>query len=602
MSNTLVNRRDIEFNLYEVLNAEKLTEYSYYEDHSRETFDMALDTAYQLAQELFWENYRNFDKEECYIDDNGQAIVPESMRAIWKALAEGGWFAVSADYDMEGQQFPSVIHLLCNMMFDAGNTAATMYMGLTTGAAHLLHAFASPELVEKYVKPMYTGRFGGTMCLTEPQAGTSLSDITTSATKVEGADYYIIRGTKRFISSGDHDLAENIIHPVLAKIDGAPSGVKGISLFLVPKYRMNDDDTVGEPNDVLTASLEHKLGLKGQATAELIFGDKGECRGWLVGNENSGLPYMFQMMNGARIHTGLQAVAMASAAYYCSLQYAQERTQGRKIMDKDPDSPQIPIIEHAEVRRMLLRQKAYVEGCTTLLAYSAMLQDTMRGVNDKQDERYINARGILELLTPVCKAYSSDVAIESVSTAMQVYGGSGYIEEYPLAQLYRDVRICPIYEGTNQVQAMDLLGRKVAAKNGMAFQALMMEIGKTLAETAEVEEIKDLSARVNKAMEAVVETTMHLGAIGMSGEVERYISHASPYLTAFSQLVVAWRMLIQANIANRKINEGSDDTFYISKLETTRYYIRAILSSTQTICQNIKDESDSALNFQQAWF
>ena len=227
MSNTLVNRRDLDFNLYEVLDAEKLTEYSYYEDHSRETYDMALGTAYQLAQELFWENYRNFDEEECHVDENGQAIVPKSMQQIWDALAEGGWFAVSADYDVEGQQFPSVVHLLCNMMFDAGNTAATMYLGLTTGAAHLLHAFASPELIDKYVKPMYTGQFGGTMCLTEPQAGTSLSDITTSATKVEGEDYYIIRGTKRFISSGDHDLADNIVQFTTKRYHDNPLVVRG---------------------------------------------------------------------------------------------------------------------------------------------------------------------------------------------------------------------------------------------------------------------------------------------------------------------------------------------------------------------------------------
>ncbi|MFP6582569.1 MAG: acyl-CoA dehydrogenase [Candidatus Hydrogenedentota bacterium] len=602
MSNTLVNRRDLSFNLYEVLDAEKLSKFAYYEDHSKETFDMAMNTAYQLAQDLFWTNYQEMDKEECYIDDNGQAVVPKAMQEIWDTLAEGGWFAVSSDYDLEGQQFPSVVHLMCSMMFDAGNTAATMYLGLTMGAAHLLEAFASKELVDKYVRPMFTGEYGGTMCLTEPQAGTSLSDITTSATKVEGEDYYIIRGTKRFISSGDHDLAKNIIHPVLAKIEGAPSGVKGISLFLVPKYRVNEDGSIGDSNDVTTASLEHKLGIKGQATAELIFGDKSECRGFLVGNENKGLPYMFQMMNGARIHTGLQSVAMASAAYFCALQYTKEREQGRSVTEKSPDAPQIPIIQHAEIRRMLLKQKAYIEGTTALLTYCAHLQDIMRGTQDKDEDRFNAASGILELLTPVCKAYSSDVSVESVSIAMQCFGGSGYIEEFPLAQIYRDVRICPIYEGTNQVQAMDLLGRKVAAKNGMYFQAFMMEIGKTLAETADIEEIKDLSEKVNKAMETVVDVTMHLGGIGMSGEVDRYISHASPYLTAFSQLVVAWRFLIQANIANREINAGSDDVFYISKLETARYYIRAILPSTHTICAGIKEEADTALNFQEEWF
>jgi alkylation response protein AidB-like acyl-CoA dehydrogenase len=602
MSNTLVNRRDLEFNLYEVLDAEKLTEYTYFEDHSKETFDMAMETAYQLAQNLFWEKYQEFDREECYVDDTGQAIVPKGMQEIWDALAEGGWFGVVGDYEMDGQQFPSVVHLLCNMMFDAGNISATMYLGLTTGAAHLLEAFSSPELVDKYVRKMFTGEYGGTMCLTEPHAGTSLGDITTSAEKVEGSDHYIIRGTKRFISSGDHTLSSNIIHPVLAKIEGAPDGVKGISMFLVPKYRVNDDGTIGERNDVQTLSVEHKLGLKGQATAELMFGEKDACHGWLVGNENNGLKYMFHMMNGARIHTGLQAVAQASAAYQCALQYTKERVQGRKVTEKDMSSPQIPIIQHAEIRRMLLRQKAFVEGTTSLLTYCAHLQDVMRGVEGKDDEAFNHAKGILELLTPVCKAYSSDVAVESVSTAMQCYGGAGYIEEFPVAQIFRDNRICPIYEGTNQIQALDLLGRKIAASNGMLFQSLMMEIGKTIGDTAGVEEIKELSEAVNKAMESVVEVTMHLGGIGMSGEVDRYISHAYPYLTAFSQLVVAWRFLVQSNIANKAINDGSDDVFYISKLETARYYIRAILPSTHTICDGIKNESDTALNFQEDWF
>lgn len=601
MSDKLVNRRDIDFNLYEILDVEKLTENEYYEDHSKETFTMALDAAYQLAQEVFWPKYQEFDSQECHMKD-GQAIVPEGMQEVWDALRDGGWFAAGGDYEMEGQQFPSIVHLACSLMFDAANSSATMYMGLTNGAAHLLHAFASEELIEKFVKPMYSGEYGGTMCLTEPQAGTSLGDISTTADKVEGEDYYIIRGTKRFISSGDHNLAANIIHPVLAKIDGAPAGVKGISLFIVPKFRINDDSTIGEPNDVITASLEHKLGLKGQATAELIFGENDQCRGYLVGNENSGLKYMFQMMNGARIHTGLQAIGQASAAYYCALQYTKEREQGRHITDKSDTSPQIPIIQHAEIRRMLLIQKAYIEGTFALLTYCSMQQDIMLVTQGKDEDAYQKSRAVLEMLTPVCKAYSSDVGCESISIALQCFGGSGYIEEFPLAQMFRDSRICPIYEGTNQVQAMDLLGRKVASNNGANFQTLMVEISATIALAQEQEELKDLAEKVNAALQTVVETTMHLGGIGMGGEVDKYISHASTYLTAFSQLVISWRFLVQSIVANKAINDGSEDIFYISKLETARYYIKAILPSTHTICQNIKDDADTALAFQEDWF
>ncbi|MBN4046828.1 acyl-CoA dehydrogenase [bacterium AH-315-P07] len=601
MSDTLVNRRDIDFNLYEILDVEELTSHPYFEDHSKETFTMALDAAYQLAQEVFWPKFQEFDGQECHMKD-GQAIVPEGMKEIWNALRDGGWFSAGADAEMDGQQFPSVVHLAYSMMFSASNTSAAMYMGLTNGAAQLLQAFSSEELVEKYVKPMYAGKYGGTMCLTEPQAGTSLGDIKSTAEKVDGEDYYIIRGTKRFISSGDHDLAENIIHPVLAKIEGAPSGVKGISLFIVPKFRVNDDNSIGESNDVITASLEHKLGLKGQATAELIFGENNECRGYLVGEENSGLKYMFKMMNGARIHTGMQATAQASAAYFCALQYTKEREQGRHITEKNSDSPQIPIIQHAEVRRMLLMQKAYVEGTFALLMYCGMQQDIMRVTIDNDEDAYQKAKSILKMLTPVCKAYSSDVGCESVSIALQCFGGSGYIEEFPIAQLFRDVRITPIYEGTNQIQALDLLGRKVASNNGANLQVLMAEIGSTVAEAQEQEELKEIAEKVSAALQVVAETTMHLGALGMGGEVDKFISHAFPYLTAFSQLVVSWRFLVQSMVANKAINDGSDDVFYISKLETARYYIRAVLPSTHTICQGIQDDADTALTFQEEWF
>ncbi|PCJ62681.1 MAG: acyl-CoA dehydrogenase [Candidatus Hydrogenedentota bacterium] len=601
MSDKLVNRRDIDFNLYEVLNVEELTKHAYFEDHSKETFDMALDAAYQLAQEKFWPMYQIFDQEGVKLE-NGQAIVPEGMHEIWKDLREGGWFAASNDYELGGQQFPSVVQLVCSMMFNAANTTASMYLGLTYGAAHLLSSCASDELKKKYIEKMFSGEYGGTMCLTEPQAGTSLSDISTSATPVDGEDYYIIRGTKRFISSGDHDLADNIIHPVLARIEGAEAGVKGISLFLVPKYDVNDDGTIGDSNDVLTASLEHKLGLRGQATAELIFGEKGACKGWLVGNENMGLNYMFQMMNGARLHTGVQAISQASAAYYCALQYTHEREQGRAITSKDTTTPQIPIIEHPEVRRMLLKQKAYIEGVLGLLLYCSKQTDIMRVSKDTDEDAYNKASGILELLTPICKAYGSDVACESISIAIQCYGGSGYIEEFPVAQMFRDSRVFPIYEGTNQIQAMDLLGRKIPMRSGMYFQDLMGEMGTTIEEASEIDDLKDMAGKVQQALETVADCTMHLGAIGMSGEVDRYISHASPYLQAFSQLVVAWRFLGQSIVANQKLQDGSDDVFYVSKLATAKYYINAILPSTHTICQGIKNEADTALNFEEAWF
>ena len=600
MSDRLVDRRDLHFLLFEMFEAERLCDHEYFQDHSSETFNMALDTAYQLSQELFWPAYQDFDRNPARFDGE-KTTVPESMHRIWAAFKEGGWFAAGFPFEQDGQQFPGIIQLAAMYMFNAANTAAAMYVGQAIGAAHLVDSFASEKLKNRFLPKLLAGDWGGTMALTEPQAGTSLGDITTSATPVEGEDYYLIRGTKRFISSGDQDITENIIHPTLARIEGAPPGVKGISLFIVPKYRINEDGSSGESNDVLTAGIEHKLGLKGQATAELKYGENDQCRGWLLGEPNQGLKYMFLLMNTARVHTGVQAIAQASAAYQCALQYTQERVQGREVTEQDPTTPQIPIIKHAEVRRMLLRQKAYVEGVISLLMYCAVLSDRIRVADSPEEEE--NYHALLEILTPVCKAYGSDIAYESIMLALQCYGGSGYVEEFPIAQMLRDNRVFSVYEGTNEIQAMDLLGRKVATKQGAYLQILMAEVSKTLAEAGAIESLGDQTAKVQKALDAVVEVTMHLGAIGLSGDHRTYISHATPYLRAFSQLVIAWQFLWQSVLARRALDSGAGETaFYEGKIATAKYYIDAILPSTHTICELIKSGEDSALNFKDEWF
>lgn len=600
MSDKLIDRRDLQFLLFEMLEIEDLTAHEFFEDHSADTFNMALDTAYQLAQELFWPAFADFDRNPARFDGT-KTTVPESMHKIWAAYKEGGWFAAPASYDHGGQQFPSTIYLAALYMFNAANTAASMYVGQATGAAHLIESFGSKELQDTFMRKLFEGEWGGTMALTEPQAGTSLGDITTSATPVEGEDYYLIRGTKRFISSGDQDITENIIHPTLAKIEGAPPGVKGISLFIVPKMRVNEDGSVGGSNDVLTAGIEHKLGLKGQATAELKFGENDECRGWLLGEANMGLQYMFKLMNTARVHTGLQAIAQASTAYQCALQYTQERVQGREVTERDPTTEQIPIIRHPEVRRMLLRQKAYIEGTLSLLLYCGSLADRMHvASSDEEREGYL---ALLEILTPLCKAYGSDIAYESIMLSLQCHGGVGYIEEFPIAQLLRDNRVFSIYEGTNEVQAMDLLGRKVAVKQGAYLRALMGEISKTLDEAGEFESLQDGAAKVQKALDAVADVTMHLGAIGLGGDHTTYISHATPYLRAFAQLVIAWQFLRQSTVAQRTLDAGTNDTaFYEGKLATAQYYIDAVLPSTHTLCEVIKSGGDSALAFKDEWF
>ncbi|HEX73014.1 MAG TPA: acyl-CoA dehydrogenase, partial [Candidatus Hydrogenedentes bacterium] len=397
MSDKLADMRFIRFLLYEVNKIEELLQYPYHEDHSRETFDMAIDAAYDVAHEVFWPAFQEMDREGVTFDGKNVA-APKAMREIWRQCKEGGWFAPNVCYDLGGQQFPLSIFAVTSFLFNVGNSSAAMYVSGAWGAAHLIESFGSEDLKARYLQPLYGGEWGGTMALTEPDAGTSLGDITTTAVKASEGDHYLIRGTKRFISSGDHDLADNIIHPVLARLEDAPPGVKGISLVVVPKRRVNPDGSLGEFNNVVTAGIEHKMGLRGQATATLMFGEQGECHGWLIGEPNKGLSYMFQLMNHARVFTGIQAVAGASAAYHCAAQYARERLQGREITNRDPLSPQIPIISHADVRRMLLQQKAFIEGALGMILFCAKVADRLQNTTDEEEKKNCNL--LLETLTP----------------------------------------------------------------------------------------------------------------------------------------------------------------------------------------------------------
>ncbi|HEO71953.1 MAG TPA: acyl-CoA dehydrogenase, partial [Candidatus Hydrogenedentes bacterium] len=469
MSDQITSMRNLRFLLYEVLNIEELLGKAYYEDHSKETFDMALETAEQVAEEIFKPALQKMDAEGAQFAD-GKVTVPECMHEVYKVAREGGWMATSVPFELGGQQFPVMMDTATSFLFAGANNAAHMYLLLGTGAANLIASFGSDELKETYLEKMYSGEWAGTMALTEPQAGSSLADITTTAVKAEDGDYYWIKGTKCFISAGDHDLTDNIVHPVLAKIEGAPPGTKGISLFIVPKHLPS-----GEFNDVGTDGIEHKMGLKGSSTAVLAFGANDNCRAWLLGEEHKGLKYMFQLMNHARLYTGLQAVAAASHAYRVAVEYANEREQGRKMTEKDPTTPQIPIINHADVRLMLLKQKAFVEGAIGLILYCARLADNLLCEENEADDN------LLGLLTPCVKAHGSDVAFDSIRLAVQVLGGAGFCEELPVAQLLRDSKVFSIYEGSNGIQALDLLGRKVVRQGGAAVQELAKRMGETIA-------------------------------------------------------------------------------------------------------------------------
>ena len=602
MSDTLVNMRDIRFVLYEMLDVERLTEYDYFRDHSRETFDTAIDAAYKLAREVCWPAYAEMDRTGATYDPTTKTTrVPECMHAIWQAYKQGGWHGETAPAEVGGQQFPATVAAATALVFNAANTAGNMYTAGAGGAAGLIQSFGSDTLKSTYLEKLYGGEWGGTMCLTEPQAGSSLSDVKTTAVKAKDGDYYLLSGTKCFISSGDHNITENIVHPVLARIPGSPPGVKGISLFIVPKYRINADGSRGAFNDVVTAGIEHKLGLRGNATATLSFGESGDCRGWLLGEPNRGLAYMFQLMNHARIATGLQATSLASNAYQHALQYARERQQGRRISEKDPGTSQVPIIKHADVRRMLLAQKATTEGLFALLAYAAFLGDTGRCSPTPSDR--LEAETVLDVLTPVCKAYGSEASYDSIVLAIQCHGGYGFSEEFPLAQMLRDCKVFPIYEGTNGIQAMDLLGRKVVMKNGAALQALVAQIHQTIDRASQIASLTPMAQQVLAALNDVVETTTQLGGIAMSGDIEGYMSAATPYLRMFSRLVLSWLFLWQAIIAQKTLENGAtDQNYYEGKLATARFYLNNELPHLHATAQILKSGERTAVDFQEDWF
>lgn len=600
MADPLVNMRNIRFMLYEVLDAEGICRFPYYADHSKETFELALETANQMTHEAFWPAYQTMDQEGACFD--GQHVVaPQAMHELWRLFREGGWFAPDAKYELGGQQFPLLIYAAVLFIFNSGNTAACMYLNGAGGAARLIESFGSDELKNLYLNKLFSGEWAATMALTEPDAGTSLGDITATAVRASDGDYYLIKGMKRFISSGDHDLTENIIHPVLARLEGAPPGVKGISLFIVPKYRPNSDGTPGVSNDVATVGIEHKMGLKGQATASLAFGDKNDCRGWLLGEPNNGLKYMFELMNHARVFTGIQAVAQASAAYHCALRYANERLQGRDVTSKDPTTPPIAIINHPDVRFMLLKQKAFIEGCLGMILYCAANADVRKVTSDAAE--YEKTDLLLELLTPCCKAHGADGAFDSIRTAMQCFGGVGYSEEFPIAQMLRDNKVFSIYEGANGIQALDLLGRKVPLKAGQAVRVLMGEMAETLQQADGLEPLKDIAAKVREAQEAVINATMHLAGVGMSGDVPLYVCNASDYLEMFSRLAVGWQLLMQAVVAQKALDTGmQDQDFYQGKIATARFYAHRVLPHAVTTANILKSNERTALDFGLDWF
>lgn len=569
MSAKFVSRRNLDFMLYEVLDVERLSKRPHYEDHSRETYDLVLDTALKMAKDLLYPCLKEMDEKPPVLEE-GRVKVHPAVKDIMKQWGEGGWIAAAMPYEVGGQQLPTVLTTACTYAFAAANFSSTGFPLLCSGAAHLILSFGSTDLKETYVPKMLVGEWQGTMALTEPQAGSSLSDIVTRAEPTDEG-YYRVRGQKIFISAGDHDGVGNVVHLMLARIEGAPPGVKGISLFVVPKQRVAADGSL-EPNDVTVATVYHKMGYRGCPITQLSMGENGDCRGYLVGEPHKGLSYMFQMMNEARLVVGVQAAAIASAAYYASLEYAEERPQGRRISAKDLTLPQIPIIEHPDVRRMLLFQRSVVEGSLSLILRCCMFADLSHLGEDESARR--NAL-LLDLLTPVAKTYPSEMGILSVSQGLQVLGGYGYCQEFPLEQYFRDIRIHTIHEGTTGIQGLDLLGRKVLGKEGLAVRLYLEELSASMEAARPYEELVPYVDRLQAAVESVQKVTLFRAQSAMKGDIEECLADATLYLELFSIVSIAWQWLEQGVAAHKALKGGCsalDENFYRGKIHTMRYY------------------------------
>lgn len=596
MESTILSRRDIDFLLYEWLDVENLTARERFAEHSRETFDGLLDLCEDIATRYFAPHNKKNDTCEPTFDGERVTINPEVKEAV-EAFAKADLPAMSMDHALGGWQLPMAVAGAGMAWFHAANVGTAAYALLNVANANLLAAHGSPEQIETFVKPILAGRFTGTMCLSEPQAGSSLADITTRAEPHEDGTYRIF-GSKMWISGGDHELSENIVHLVLAKIAGAPAGTRGISLFIVPKFLVEDDGSIGERNDVALAGLNHKMGYRGTVNTAMNFGEgrhepmgQPGAVGYLIGEPHRGLTYMFHMMNEARLGVGLGAIALGYTGYLKSVKYARERTQGRHVTAKDPAAPQIPIIEHADIKRMLLAQKSYVEGALGLALYCGRLVDVQ--ASPTSPEEAASARRLLDILTPVAKSWPSQWCLEANNLAIQVHGGYGYTREYDVEQHYRDNRLNPIHEGTHGIQSLDLLGRKVVADGG----ANLVELGRNVAATVERAQpagLADVAGELDSSWQRLAEVTASMFA---SGEIDAALANSAVYLEAFGHIVIAWIWLEQLLAA-----QGRDGDFYEGKRAAARYFYRYELPRTGPQLDLLESLDRTTLEMRGDWF
>ena len=580
MAQYIADRRDIDFVLHEQIKVGDLSKHERFVEFNKKTVDMIVSEARNLAIKEILPTQKLGDQEGCKFE-NGKVTVPKSFHRAYGLFKEGEWVAMTEDPEWGGQGMPTTVALAANNYFLGANYAFMGYPGLTHGAGKLINAFGTDKQKELFLKKMYTGQWTGTMLITEPEAGSDVGALSTSAVKNDDGTYSIT-GNKIFISCGEHDMAENIIHPVLARIEGAPAGTKGISLFLVPKIWVNDDGSLGEFNDVVCTGIEEKMGIHGNSTCSLTLGGKGQCRGTLLGEENKGMRAMFLMMNEERLLVGLAGFACASSAYIYAVNYARERIQGKNLLQMmDKSAPSVPIIQHPDVRRQLITMKVYVEGMRSLIYYIGLCYDMIKIFEDADEKA--KYQGIVDVLIPIAKGYVTDRAFEVCNHGIQVYGGYGYIKEYPLEQLSRDCRLTMIFEGTNGIQAMDLLGRKLGMNKGKPFMDFLGELQKTIAMAKSVSGLEDFAAKVEEAVNKLGEVALHMGMAAFSEKVLNAFAFAYPFMEVTGDVVMSWMLLWRATIAAQKLEKGAkkkDAAFYEGQINSAEFFFNSILPIT----------------------
>ena len=597
MPNNFSSIENIRFNVFELHQIQDILQSDYFKDHDQESLDMVLSAVMDVAEKEMYPVFREMDEKPAYYED-GKVIIHPAVNKMLKIATENGWLGSHFDYEDGGMRVPMMLSGSASYIMACANNNVGGYIGLTAGAANLIVTFGTQELKDLYVPKMLSGAWTGTMALTEPQAGSSLSDITTKAMPQEDGSYKIV-GQKIFISGGDGPDVENIIHLTLARIEGAPAGTKGISLFVVPKNRISADGSL-ENNDVITAGDFQKMGQKGYSTVHLSYGENNNCHGWMIGVENRGLAHMFQMMNGARLDVGLTAAGVSTAAYYHSLQYAKERPQGRKLSKdgtKDVSQQQTTIINHPDVRRMLLLQKAVNEGAFSLIIESYKLEDQEKVLEGEAREE---ARLLLELLTPMAKTYPAEMGQVAINNGLQIYGGYGFCTEFPLQQYYRDIRIMSLYEGTTGIQSLDLLGRKVTMQNGRAMQILTKRINETMAAAEGYDELKPYAAKLQAKLLLVQEVMAYLLPFAMKGDYEKFLADASIFMQMASNIVIAWQWLKMGVAAKEtlltKSKIGLASNFYEAKIETMKYYYKYELPKVDACKEILTNPEDVTLS------